>query len=658
MGGIGIVFYRDPGTPYLLVKEVLPDGPAFRTGLVFTGDRLVAINDFDLAWSGTTPRNQQPQLPGRHGTAVSLSFDRASADPGVMPDRFNVALVRDGAFYPDRLSSSPYRPFSDNELSDLMKRSPNTSAARPQPGIKSPLTTSLPEPRPVTRYGQEQMHGQRGGGAYPPPQRGINGAYAGQYGSATKPRSAPYGQPGGGGDDLDDLIQEISRNDMIIELQSKLNASELEHDRRIKDMQRNQAGLEELVRSMRVELENARDQNKVLQQQIHRRLEETSLVESRLSAMKGHEEHIRDLQAQVAKERVQRQAAERRITAERDSSQQKMQAFESDLRAQIRSLEAELQQERESRGQADARMQAAVGRSGGLTPAQQEAQKNLTIERDALAAQNSKYEGEVRDLRAQLQDSQGRLARAIQQRDEHTYTQTHSYTRAMEENKMLEDKVRGLEQSLSEVTSQLHEQAAEVERTKQQLANKSPVQSWSIPDLQAPAGGLAAGRPASPPVVSPALGGHDIEIHQAGPQSINLGAAAQSHQTGGSPPQAGEAPQRVQVQPQANAIYVDPHHTTQQMPAPEAGGPADHAGQQRLQQEAQQVRLPDSNRHYNIRKPSLNHAGQQRLQQGAQQVRFFDGKFRGLSSLSLVAREAAGEIRGLLIGERREWIQT
>lgn len=589
MGGIGIVFYRDPGTPYLLVKEVLPDGPAFRTGLVFPGDRLVAINDFDLAWSGTTPRNQQPQLPGRHGTAVTLSFDRASTDPGVLPDRFNVALVRDGAFYPDRLSSSPYRPFSDNELSDLMKRSPNTSAARLQPGIKSPLTTSLPEPRPMTRYGheQQQLNGQRGRGAYPPAQRGVNGAYAGQYGSATKPRSAPYAQAGGGGGDLDDLIQEISRNDMIIELQSKLNAAELEHDRRIKDMQRNQAGLEELVRSMRVELENARDQNKVLQQQIHRRLEETSLVESRLSAMKGHEEHIRDLQAQVAKERVQRQAAERRITAERDSSQQKTQSFESDLRAQIRSLEAELEAERESRAQADARMQAAVGRTGGQTPAQQEAQKHLAIERDALAAQNSKYEGEVRDLRAQLQDSQGRLARAIQQKDEHTYTQTHSYTRAMEENKMLEDKVRGLEHSLSEVTSQLNEQAAEVERAKQQLAsNKSPVQSWSIPDLQAPAGGFAAGRPASPPIVSAGGGGQDIEIHQRGPQSINLGA--QPHQPGGGSSLAGEAPQR--VQPQANAIYVDPHHTTQHMPAPVAGGVGEQAELQRAQ-EAQLVRL-------------------------------------------------------------------
>ena len=41
----------------------------------------------------------------------------------------------------------------------------------------------------------------------------------------------------------------------------------------------------------------------------------------------------------MAKERVQRQAAERRIAAERDSSVHKMQTFEGDLRAQIRALE-------------------------------------------------------------------------------------------------------------------------------------------------------------------------------------------------------------------------------------------------------------------------------------------------------------------------------
>lgn len=268
---------------------------------------------------------------------------------------------------------------------------------------------------------------------------------------------------------------------------------------------------------MRVELENSRDQTKLLQQQLHRRLEEASLVESRLSAMKGHEEHIRDLQAQVAKERVQRQAAERRIAAERESSQHKTLTFEGELRQQIRNLEGELEREREARSQADARMHAASAAAGrgqaGASPQQAEQQRQLAIERDALAAHNAKYEGEVRELRSQMQEVQGRLARAIQQRDEHTYTQTHSYTRAMEENKMLEDKVRGLEQSLGDVTRRLSDQASELAEAKKAVADRpppahAPQQSWSIPDLQAPAG--ASLRAPSPPLAA----ARDVEIHQ------------------------------------------------------------------------------------------------------------------------------------------------
>lgn len=60
MGGVGIVFYRDAGSPYLLVKDVVVDGPAYKSSLIYPGDRLCCINDFDLAWSGTTPRQVRP----------------------------------------------------------------------------------------------------------------------------------------------------------------------------------------------------------------------------------------------------------------------------------------------------------------------------------------------------------------------------------------------------------------------------------------------------------------------------------------------------------------------------------------------------------------------------------------------------------------------
>ncbi len=101
MGGVGIVFYRDSTSPYLVVKDVVHDGPAYRSSLIYPGDKLVCINDFDLAWSEKTPRSQQPQLPGTHGSSVMLTFDR-SVDASY-PERFTVTLVRSLSFYPGLL---------------------------------------------------------------------------------------------------------------------------------------------------------------------------------------------------------------------------------------------------------------------------------------------------------------------------------------------------------------------------------------------------------------------------------------------------------------------------------------------------------------------------------------------------------------------------
>jgi C-terminal processing protease CtpA/Prc len=101
MGGVGLVFYRNSSSPYLVVKDVVHDGPAFRSSLIYPGDKLCCINDFDLAWSEKTPRSQQPQLPGAHGSSVALTFDR-SMDPAC-PSRFTVTLMRNMGFYPGLL---------------------------------------------------------------------------------------------------------------------------------------------------------------------------------------------------------------------------------------------------------------------------------------------------------------------------------------------------------------------------------------------------------------------------------------------------------------------------------------------------------------------------------------------------------------------------
>jgi len=128
LGGVGIVFYRDPGSPYLLVKDLVPGGPAFKSCLIYPGDRLCCINDFDLAWSGRTPSHEQPQLPGPHGSAVQLTFDR-SIDPS-RPERFSATLIRSMSFFPDRLSSTLNRPEAPRPQAATVSASP----ARPGSG--------------------------------------------------------------------------------------------------------------------------------------------------------------------------------------------------------------------------------------------------------------------------------------------------------------------------------------------------------------------------------------------------------------------------------------------------------------------------------------------------------------------------------------------
>jgi hypothetical protein len=81
MGGVGIVFYRDAGSPYLLVKDVVVDGPAFKSSVIYPGDRLCCINDFDLAWSGTTPRQVCPKLSIPAESSANNARTPQSADP-------------------------------------------------------------------------------------------------------------------------------------------------------------------------------------------------------------------------------------------------------------------------------------------------------------------------------------------------------------------------------------------------------------------------------------------------------------------------------------------------------------------------------------------------------------------------------------------------
>jgi len=75
------------------------------SGMLSPGDRLVAIDGIEI---GTAPAGESPQLPGPHGSPVTLTFHRAANGrafyEGCEVFTFNVNLTRSRDFFPDKLT--------------------------------------------------------------------------------------------------------------------------------------------------------------------------------------------------------------------------------------------------------------------------------------------------------------------------------------------------------------------------------------------------------------------------------------------------------------------------------------------------------------------------------------------------------------------------
>ena len=112
-GGVGLIFHRHSSTPYLVVKTVVPHGPACSSNLIISGDWLCCIDGVELV---NNEQWQWPKLAGNHGSRIALTFSRLVSDQGHR-HCFTLTLVRSMHFYPDRLSSTGLSPRQDDEAS-------------------------------------------------------------------------------------------------------------------------------------------------------------------------------------------------------------------------------------------------------------------------------------------------------------------------------------------------------------------------------------------------------------------------------------------------------------------------------------------------------------------------------------------------------------
>lgn len=113
-GGVGLIFHRHSSTPYLVVKTVVPHGPACSSKLIISGDWLCCIDGVELV---NNEQWQWPKLAGNHGSRIALTFSRLVSDQGHR-HCFTLTLVRSMHFYPDQLSSTGLSPRQDDEASN------------------------------------------------------------------------------------------------------------------------------------------------------------------------------------------------------------------------------------------------------------------------------------------------------------------------------------------------------------------------------------------------------------------------------------------------------------------------------------------------------------------------------------------------------------
>ena len=153
-----------------------------------------------------------------------------------------------------------------------------------------------------------------------------------------------YPDPGSPSSEIDDLINEIARKDHIVELQSRLSAGEIEHEKKIKEFQRNQTVLDEIVKSLRAEAVSERKRANDLERQLN-----STLNFKGSPNIEAYEARIRDLQTKNERlENEQRSIREGRekLIVERDNALNRMSAFDKDARNRLQELQRELDRER------------------------------------------------------------------------------------------------------------------------------------------------------------------------------------------------------------------------------------------------------------------------------------------------------------------------
>ena len=386
---------------------MVADGPAFQSSLIYPGDKLCCINDFDLAWSGNVPRSQQPQLPGPHGSSVTLTFDR-SADSS-QPERFAITMIRNKVFFPDKLTgslfsrapeSSPTKLGKNPELekSELREFQLKPLSSSGQPAVPSSGSQNDLKLAEISASGRNIMMQHLANGGSP------------SSASDTNPTAHHIGDIGV------ELLH--TRKDANLEVE-RTSPPHPHDDRRQGYLEQENRTLQETVKSLRRDLTDSHVQTSFLQRQLKLKSEDrgndAGLSEKHLFLIKQRESEILELQAKLSKEHVQREAAERRVAHAKEESD-RMLSVQLDTKARIENFQEMLVKETLDRQKVQTRLTEVETELRGMESLKSEA-RQLQARNDELMAELHAARQSERDATNSLKALQADY-RAVQAQNE------------------------------------------------------------------------------------------------------------------------------------------------------------------------------------------------------------------------------------------------
>uniref|UniRef100_A0A6U6E8H9 WW domain-containing protein n=1 Tax=Guillardia theta TaxID=55529 RepID=A0A6U6E8H9_GUITH len=347
--------------------------------------------------SETPPPHEQPQLPGPHGTTVHLTFDRSHDRK--KPQKFSISLMRSMAYYPDRLSNTPYQ----DRQGTFTPSPPSARDQRPE-AWKSPQSRTSYERLLSQSTSRSAMLSPKfqyleTSPAKRSPREHANFSFERKLPSYRS--DIPYQSSNSSHERDQNLI--LNDGDSLHDVHTRLVECNRKREKEAKAFRDRKYILEELVKSLRAEIEDYRNKINELQFELNSQKKQHTNDSVLVNA---YEQKINEMQVLFHEERNQLMeqynlAVQERddMKMERDSLIQKNELVESKHRIDLEKIRLSLEDERRKRIDQEGEFKALVEENREL--------KEAFVKTESMRKENERLTHQIIELKM-LVDSDDR----------------------------------------------------------------------------------------------------------------------------------------------------------------------------------------------------------------------------------------------------------